>query len=168
MPCLRSVPAVSLAILSICLLLGSGSAFGQDYRALEGVESLKAVFDFRYDNPDNVLFHLTLVHRTYNDAQVRSTDGKPDFAVVFMDSSVTLLTSNRQGFTDGEKKTLAQMDEMISVLAQEGVKLEVCQVATDFFELDSESIGPEIEQVPNGWISSIGYQARGYSLVPVY
>jgi len=27
---------------------------------------------------------------------------------------------------------------------------------------------PEIKHVSNGWISLIGYQAKGYSLVPAY
>jgi hypothetical protein len=36
------------------------------------------------------------------------------------------------------------------------------------FGVEPTSILAEIEQVGNGWISEIGYQARGYSLVPVY
>jgi len=36
------------------------------------------------------------------------------------------------------------------------------------FGVDTASILPEIKHVPNGWISLIAYQAKGYSIVPVY
>ena len=36
------------------------------------------------------------------------------------------------------------------------------------YKVDASSISEDISRVPNGWISSIGYQAQGYSLVPVY
>jgi hypothetical protein len=40
--------------------------------------------------------------------------------------------------------------------------------AANFFNVDPETISPLISRVDNGWISSIGYQAKGYQLVPVY
>ncbi len=157
----------------VCFCLGAamlrpGMGSAQSYRSLEGVESVQAVFDIRDDNPENVLFHLQLVHDTYKDKEIRSADGKPDFAVVFMDLSVTLLSQDREGFTPKEKQTLEKMDALLEKMAAEGIQLEVCLVATDFFGLDPKSFPPEIEPVPNGWIASIGYQAKGYSLVPVY
>jgi intracellular sulfur oxidation DsrE/DsrF family protein len=155
-----------LCLGAVLLWAGAGSA--QSYSSLEGVESIKAVFDVRDDNPENVLVHLQLVHDSYNDEEVRSTDGKPDFAVVFMDLSVTLLSQDREGFTDQEKETLEKIDALLEKMAAEGIVLEVCLFATDFFELDPESFHPAIEPVPNGWIASMGYQAKGYSLIPVY
>jgi len=41
-------------------------------------------------------------------------------------------------------------------------------VAAKVFNVDPVSVLPEIKRVGNGWISMIGYQAQGYSLVPVY
>lgn len=157
---------VSLCVGAVLVWAGTGSA--QSYNSLEGVESIKAVFDVRDDNPQNVLVHLRLVHESYNDDEVRSTDGKPDFAVIFMDLSVTLLSKDREGFTDQEKETLQKIDALLEKMAAEGIVLEVCLFATDFFELDPTSFPPEIERVPNGWIASMGYQAKGYSLIPVY
>jgi intracellular sulfur oxidation DsrE/DsrF family protein len=53
-------------------------------------------------------------------------------------------------------------------MAKDRIKLEICDFASKVFGVDPASILPEIKHVPNGWVSVIGYQARGYSLVPVY
>ena len=53
-------------------------------------------------------------------------------------------------------------------MVKSGIRLEICLVAAQVFGVDPGSVLPEIKQVGNGWISLIGYQARGYSLVPAY
>jgi intracellular sulfur oxidation DsrE/DsrF family protein len=53
-------------------------------------------------------------------------------------------------------------------MSKEGIRFEICMVAVKVFGVEASSILPEIKQVHNGWISLIGYQAKGYSLVPVY
>ena len=57
---------------------------------------------------------------------------------------------------------------MISAAAKDGIRLEVCMYAVKFFGVNPESISKEIHRVGNGWISSLGYQQKGYSLVPAY
>jgi intracellular sulfur oxidation DsrE/DsrF family protein len=52
-------------------------------------------------------------------------------------------------------------------MAKDGVKFEICLIAVKYAGIEPSSILPEIKQVGNGWISVIGYQARGYSLVPI-
>ena len=52
-------------------------------------------------------------------------------------------------------------------MAKDGVSFEACLVAAKAFGIEPSSILPEIKQVGNGWISLIGYEAKGYSLVPV-
>jgi intracellular sulfur oxidation DsrE/DsrF family protein len=53
-------------------------------------------------------------------------------------------------------------------MLKEGIKLEICTIATKVFNVDASSILPGIKQVHNGWISLIGYQSKGYALIPVY
>jgi intracellular sulfur oxidation DsrE/DsrF family protein len=52
-------------------------------------------------------------------------------------------------------------------MAKDGIKLEICLFAVKVFGMESSTILPEIKQVGNGWISLIGYEAKGYSLVPI-
>ena len=52
-------------------------------------------------------------------------------------------------------------------MAKDGIQFEICLIAVKVFGVEPSSILPEIKQVGNGWISLIGYEARGYALVPV-
>ena len=40
--------------------------------------------------------------------------------------------------------------------------------AADLFDVEPDTILPEIKHVPNGWISLIGYQAKGHNLVAAF
>jgi intracellular sulfur oxidation DsrE/DsrF family protein len=53
-------------------------------------------------------------------------------------------------------------------MSKEGIKLEICMLAAQAFGVDAKSILPEFTRVNSGYISLIGYQGRGYSLVPIY
>lgn len=166
---IKSKSTLSVIILSACILL-IFAALGTagDYKALKDVKSVKTVFDFRDGNPEYALVHIKLLHDTYKDNAIRAVTEKPDFVVVFMASSVKLLSSNREEFSPEHKKMLEEMDNIIAAMSKDGIQMEICMFAANFFGVDPETVSPLISRVDNGWISSIGYQANGYTLVPVY
>jgi intracellular sulfur oxidation DsrE/DsrF family protein len=156
-------------LLFTCLLLTfAATGMAGDYRALKEVQSVKTVFDFRDGNPEYALVHIKLLHDTYKDKAIRAVTDKPDFVVIFMAGSVKLLSNNRDGFSLEQKKMLEEMDNVISAMSQDGIRMEICMFASNFFNVDPASVSPLISRVDNGWISSMGYQAKGYTLVPVY
>jgi intracellular sulfur oxidation DsrE/DsrF family protein len=158
----------SMVLATYLLLTVAASAHAADYKSLEGVQSVKVIFDFRDAKPDNALVHLKLLHDTYKDKAFAGMGEKPDFVVVFMGGSLTLLSKDRKGHSDEELKTLAEMDKVIEAMAKDGIRLEACMFAASFFQIAPDSIAKEIHKVGNGWISSIGYQTKGYVLVPVF
>jgi hypothetical protein len=160
---------LSIIFLSTCLLL-IFTALGKagEYKALEDLKSVNTIFDFRDGKPDSALVHIKLVHDTYQDKAIKAVTEKPDFVVIFMDSSVKLLSKNREGFSPEEKKLLEEIDNVITAMSRDGIQMEICLFAANFFGVDPESISPLISRVDNGWISSMGYQAKGYSLVPAF
>lgn len=164
-----SKKAVGVAgALACCIVFLASPGLSQDYAALKGLDSIRAVFDCREGDPGALLAHLNLTYQTYMDQSVRKKDQSPDFAVVFMGQSVVFLSRDREGFSPAEKEILKKMDKLLVKMAEAGITLEVCKVAAGGHNVDIDSIIPQIEPVPNGWISSIGYQAKGYSLVPIY
>ena len=154
--------------LLFCLAFLANPGISQKYEALQGVDSIKAVFDFRSGDPGSLYSHLHLVYTTYKDQTVRSSDDSPQFAVIFMSRSVVALSRNREQFSAKEKEILEKMDDLLTKMDKAGITLEVCEVAAGSQDVHLDSIPSEVEPVPNGWVSSIGYQAKGYSLVPVY
>jgi len=155
--------------LSICLLLVAvANGFGKEYEALKGLKSVKAVFDVRAGNPKSAALSLKVIHQTYQDKNITAVTKNPAFAVVFIGPSVKLISKNREGFSPEEQNILDEIASTISQMSKEGIKLEICLIAAQVFGVDPASVLPEIKHVGNGWVSLIGYQAKGYSLVPAY
>lgn len=159
--------AVTLINLLVAISLFSAVSFSaEEYEALEGVKSAKVFFDFRIGDPASAALHMNLIYQTYKDmAEMKK---KPTFVVEFIGASVKLISKNREGFTPEDQKTIAEIARTISAMSKDGIKFEICLVAAKVFDVDPASVLPEIKRVENGWISEIGYQARGYSLVPAY
>ena len=85
-----------------------------------------------------------------------------------MGPSVKLISRDKQAFSAEDQKLMDEIAQTVQAMAKDGIKLEVADFAAKVSGVDPASILPEIKHVPNSWISLIGYQARGYSLVPVY
>jgi len=168
---MRRVSKVVFAglILSACMVVGFVShGFGQEYEALKGVKSVKAFFDVRTADPKGTAMVLNLVHQTFKDGGLTGVSAKPAFVVGFMGSSVTVISKTRKAESPEEARFLDEIAVTVSEMSADGIELEVCVFALKVLGVDPSSILPEIKQVGNGWISLIGYQARGYSLAPAY
>jgi len=159
---------ISLFLSTCMLFIAVAHGFGEEYEALKGLKSVKAVFDVRISNPKSAAVHLKLIHDTYKDKNIRAITRKPAFVVIFIGPSVKLISKNREGFSPEEQKILDEIANTISEMSKDGMKLEICLVAANIFNVDPASVLPGIKHVPNGWVSLIGYEAKGYSLVPAY
>jgi len=158
-----------ILFFSVYLLGGTVTdVFSAEYDALKGVKSIKAVFDVRTGKSESAVGLLQLIHNTFKDKSIRIVTEKPDFVIVFIGPAVRLVSNDRDSFSSEEQKTLDALADTIKAMSKEGIKFEICMVAAKVFGVKASSILPEIKQVHNGWISLIGYQAKGYSLVPVY
>lgn len=161
--------------IGICLCLSTFLLFsivvtvsGEEYKALHGLESIKAVFDVRTGSAKSAAGLLKLIDETFKDKNITTVSDKPVFVVVFIGPAVKLVSKEREGFSTEDKKILNDIADTIKTMSKEGIKFEICMVAANVFNVKASSILLEIKQVHNGWISLIGYQAKGYSLVPVY
>jgi uncharacterized protein len=163
-----SVKLTISIFLTICLLLiTAGNSFSEEYNILKGLKSVKTVFDFELGNPQSALIHLQVIDQTFKDKNIQRLGKKPDIVVVFIGPSVKLVSKNKNEFTADEQKILDEFASTISKMAKDGIKFEICLVAVKILGVDPSTLLPEIKQVGNGWISLIGYQAKGYALVPV-
>jgi intracellular sulfur oxidation DsrE/DsrF family protein len=155
-------------LLPICLILmvpATGSA--GEYASVKGHRSIKAVFDFELGNPQSALLHLNVIRKTFKDKTMWVASKKPEIVVVFIGPSVKLVSTNRDAFSQEDRKILDEYASVMSEMTKDGIKFEICLIAVKAAGVDPTSILPAITQVGNGWISLIRYQAAGYSLVPV-
>jgi hypothetical protein len=70
------------------------------------------------------------------------------------------VSKNLEGFSPEEKKTLVEMASLVSAMAKDGIRFEICMIAARAFGVDSKSILPKINQIHSGYISLIGYRVE--------
>ncbi|RJQ48466.1 MAG: sulfur reduction protein DsrE [Nitrospiraceae bacterium] len=156
-------------LVSLCLLfISAGTVPAEEYKALNGLTSVKAIFDFRIGDPKSAAAHLDLIYQTFQDKSIRAITEKPEFVIAFIGPSVKLISSKQEGFSPEDQKVMHEIADKVTKMSKDGIKMEVCIFAAKFLGVDPATILPEITHVGNGWISLIGYQARGYSIVPAY
>jgi intracellular sulfur oxidation DsrE/DsrF family protein len=160
--------AFSLFFLISLSFVVAANGFCQESEALKGLNSVRAIFDFRISDPKSAALHLKLIHNTFKDKSIMAITKKPAFVVDFIGPSVKLISKNRDGFSPEDQKVLDEIAGTVSAMVKSGIRLEICLVAAQVFGVDPASVLPGIKRVPNGWISLIGYEAKGYSLVPAY
>jgi intracellular sulfur oxidation DsrE/DsrF family protein len=144
----------------------SYSSPGDD--ALKGVESVKAVLDFRTGNAKMAAVLLEMTHETFKGKEIASVTKQPEFVIVFLGPAVKLISSSREGIPAEDHKMLDAIAERISGMAKDGIKFEICLFAARMMNVDPATVLTEIKQVENGMVSLIAYQAKDYSLIPLY
>lgn len=160
---------VWIAVFSVVFFFaGVANVTAQEYEGLQGVFSVKAIFDVRIENPKSAALHLDLIRQTFKDKNITELTAKPLFVVVFIGPSVKLVSKNREGFSAEDNQALDKIASTISQMSKDGIKLEICMTAANLYGVDPASILPEIKHVPNGFISLLAYEAKGFGLVPVY
>jgi hypothetical protein len=122
----------------------------------------------RIKNPKGAALLFKLVHDTYKDNNIMAVTKKPAFVVIVIGPSVKLISKKKEGFSPEEQKVLDEIANTISESSKDGMKLEMWLFAAKVVNVDPASVVPSIKHVPNGWVSLIGYEARGYPLVAVY
>lgn len=160
-------PVIIAIILLIAYLLSSGIAYSEGSEALKDLKLVKAVIDFKTGSPKKALIYLTLIGDTFKDRDIQAVTTHPDFVVNFGGDSVKLLAKDTKLYSPEEQKTINEIKDKISALAKEGIKFEYCAYAGNLFGVEPANV-PGISVVDNGWVSVIGYQAKGYSLIPAY
>lgn len=160
-------------IVSLILLMGifSSVAFSstsQETDALKGLESVKTVLDFRTGNAKMAVVLLEMTHDTFKGKEIAAVTKNPEFVIVFLGPAVKLISSSREGIPSEDHKMLDAIADRISKMAKDGIKFEICLFAARMFNVDPSTVLTEIKQVENGMVSLIGYQAKDYSLIPIY
>lgn len=151
----------------ICLFIAT-STYGGEYEALDGLNDIKVVFDVRAKKVRKAAIYLDLIHETFKDQSIHNVSKQPDFVVVFGGGISKFVSNNTEGFSDEDKVLISRIVNRISAMARDGIKLEICLFAVNLADVDPATLLPVIKQVDNGWISLIGYQAKGYSLVAAF
>ena len=149
------------------LALAAIPAMSGEYAALEGVKSIKTVFDVTQGSPQKANIVFWAVNNVNEDKSVRALSEPPQVAVVFRGPAVKMISTDRSGFKESNNEALDKFANMIRQMKKDGVKFEVCDYALKGMGVDPKTVLPEVDHVGNGFISIAGYQAQGYSVITI-
>lgn len=157
-----------LFILTASFLFLLPSAFADELgnsRALQNLSSAKAYFDVTMGVPLKLETRLRLIHTTYQD--IGRTGMKPDFIIGFRSKASNFVTKGDDYVFEEDIAVKKKIRDWVKRFKKMGIVMEQCAIAAEFQDIDPKDFLPEIEVVRNGYVSMIGYQAKGYSMVPM-
>ena len=157
-----------LFMLVVTLASGPSLTAAGSYKALSGLTGLEIVYDFRLDHPQKAALFLRLIHMTYKDKSITDLAESPRFVIVFNGAAVRLIAEEQDGFSEDDQAHLREIASRIASMAADGIEMEGCLVAARIFKVDPDLFLREIEKTDNAWISLAGYQAQGFSVMPVF
>ncbi len=155
------------AVLMLFVL--AGGALGMEFNdssALKGLTEGKGVFLVDTDSPEKAALYMDVIKGTYQSMVQQKV--KPDLIVVFIGPTVRFLSKEPSSELSESGEALTSIASSVKELDKLGVKLEICAIATDFFKVSNDALLPELNVIGNGFNSLIGYQNKGYGLVPIF
>lgn len=137
----------------------------QNKAALEGVTNSNAVFDIS-PGGKRLLRQLQVIHKTYEQLVAFGQD--PQFILAFRGGATKFVTQGDKYVSSKDLSIKKKIHQKIKDISGLGAKMELCGIAAQGNKVNESDFLPGIEVVANGYISVIGYQSKGYNLVPIY
>lgn len=138
------------------------SSFALDDKlAFSGLTSTRAIYDVRSNDEKKLQFIFKVIRDTYDGATQQGV--KQTTIVSMRGPTVRLLVRERQGDKILQQETVGLINE----LTERDIRLEACGYALNLFGLEPEDLYAGVHAVGNSLNSVIGYQTRGYALVPM-
>ncbi len=153
-------------LLALFSPLGASAAELDDRHALDGVKTGKALFDIATGNPNAIATTLEVIGETIDGLKRQGVE--PKIVVAFRGPAVRFLTSDNNVIPAEHAATAMGLHVRIEQLVVRGVRFEACGVTTRMMKIDNATLVKGVQPVANTFNSLIGYQARGYALIPIF
>lgn len=138
-----------------------------DQAALSGITETKVIYDMRKANPQMMLVYLRIIEQEHDAFKKNNINAHE--RMIFIADAVKYITTKPSAEVEMEYgDLLPQIRQQITRLLELGVKMEVCSMATAAFGVDNATLVPGMTLVRSGFMSLIGWQQKGYQLVPIY
>ena len=138
-----------------------------DAHALRGLHAAKAVFLINVKKPQVLANVIRVANMAY--VSMAHQGVKSHFVMVIIGPDVAFLTKNMVGISYTQREAALQLQKEVKKMSHEGIRFEACGVSlNDEVDINPRDLIPQVHAVGNGFISAIGYQAKGYELVPFY
>jgi len=154
-----------LAILVTCSISFSSQTSFDNHLSLNGVTKAYVYFDISLKEDELLVFRMNLLDRTIremNEAGLEVT------AVIgFRGGASRFITKDDHYVLEEEVENKKKIQDWIKRFSSQGITIEQCAIAAEINDIPVDDFLSEVKIVGNGYISLVGYQAQGYSVVPM-
>lgn len=154
--------------LLVFLFSSFTAAQSGEYRqsqSLQGITTAKVYFDVNVGAPKKLVLRLSLIDKTIS--QLEAAGVKPDVVIAFRGKASKFVTNGKWYVEKEEQAAKITVHKWLETFSLKGIHMEQCLIAANLHGIAPEDVRPELDVTMNGYISMIGYQNRGFAMVPM-
>lgn len=157
--------AWTLSLLTLFLLSTAHAAALSNKQALKGLSKVNIVCDITVGDPQRLITRMVFLDETYT--QLLDAGVKPGIVMVFRGPASRFVTRTDRYIKPAQRKYRLEMADWIAHFGRLGFVIEQCGIAAKSNGIDRKDFLPQVRLVANGYVSLVGYQSRGYALLPM-
>jgi intracellular sulfur oxidation DsrE/DsrF family protein len=129
-----------------------------DTHALAGADTARVVWDINAADAQKLTRQMGVIARTYDDLQ--AAGATPHMVFAFRGPAVTFVAAGHAQFE-------ALAERLRALMERPNVRMEICGIAAGNNGVDLAQVLDGVEPVNNTFVSLIGWQQQGYTLIPI-
>ena len=152
------------ALVWVAPALG-GRAEAADDSPVAGLKDARIAFDITAGEPGRLLNILTTIDETREG--LARQGATPHFVLTFRGPATLLTQIDLSRLKPEDRETAAKIVAKLKQLrGAAGIeRLDQCAIAMRGQRVDRAQVNPDVTIVENGWITLVGYQAKGYAYI---
>ena len=166
---MKSLPTMMFTLMTSLMLtlpLMVNAEPQDNEHALKGVKSGEVLFDITLSEPRMLTGQMAVILETYRDLQANGIE--PKIVLAFHGQNVHFLTENLETVSLEDLNQVEAFNEGLNkLIALDGVRVEACAIAIRLYGADRVKIRDGINVVGNTYVSNIGYDKQGYTIIGV-
>jgi intracellular sulfur oxidation DsrE/DsrF family protein len=159
------VAAVVLGVVAACAPGAMPRAEAAEDGVLAGLKDVRIAFDITAGEPGRLLNVLNTIDETRESLLRQGVI--PHFVLAFRGPATLLTQTDLARLKPEDRETAVKIAARLKQLrSTPGIeRLDQCSLAMRTQKVDRAQVNPDVTVVENGWITLVGYQAKGYAYI---
>ena len=156
--------ALSVGVVVAAPMLASRGHAADD-NPIAGLKDAKIAFDITAGDPGRLLNILNTIDETRESFAKHGVT--PHFVLAFRGPATLLTQTDLSRLKPEDRETATKIAAKLKQLhGAAGIeRLDQCSIAMRGQKVDKAQVNPDVSVVENGWITLVGYQAKGYAYI---
>jgi len=157
--------AFLLGVAAASTTVMQATASAAEDNPVAGLKEAKVAFDITAGEPGRMLLILDTIEETRESFLRQGIT--PRFVLAFRGPASLLTQTDLSRFKPEDReaaaKVAAKLKQLHGIAGIE--RLDQCSIAMRGQKVDKAQVNPDVTIVENGWITLVGYQAKGYAYI---